>query len=330
MSMPAAISAAPAVPARPRLNPGVTRRLRAAGTGVIVGAWGAALLGQRNALAAHEWSVAPGPLIAALVCAGVFWICLGLGWWQALRSVGGSLAAGAAFRVWVSSLLWRYLPGNVWHIAGRVYLGGQTGERRSAVLAASVVEQFLTLAGACLVILLCLPAWPEGRWLAAPTALGLAGSFLLLHPATGPRALRRLGRWTGRPVTLTPPSLARLLTVLSWCATAHVGGGLSLWFVAAGLGAPADPWPVVGAGAAAWAIGYLSLLTPGGLGVREGALAVLLAPVIGAPAAILAGILSRIVSVLAEAAVWGGVRSLPYLRDRLYSKKSGWRDSQTT
>ncbi len=51
---------------------------------------------------------------------------------------------------------------------------------------------------------------------------------------------------------------------------------------------------------AAWLIGFLSFLTPGGLGVREASLVLFLTPYIGIEAASLAAIISRITWTLAE------------------------------
>jgi hypothetical protein len=58
-----------------------------------------------------------------------------------------------------------------------------------------------------------------------------------------------------------------------------------------------DGQMLVAAGAAfvvAWLIGFVSLLTPGGIGVREAVAVALLAPIIGESAAVLATIAARV------------------------------------
>lgn len=282
----------------------LTRCLRAIGAGLILGVWIYYLMGQWGALRAHAWTLAPGPLLIGFGCAVAGWLLIGLGWWQAVRAVGGRLGPIPAVRIWILSMVWRYLPGNVWHFFGRAYLAGQAGESRMVVIASSALEQILTLAGACLVLLLCAIGWPGGRWLAAPAALGLAGSLLILQPAIGRPVSRVLARWTGQDAHLVAPTPGRLLGLVGLFAGAQLCTGLSLWALAGAIGATAAPAPLIGAAVAGWAIGYLSLLTPSGLGVREGAVIVLLTPLIGAPAALLAGLLSRAVAMLAEAALW--------------------------
>lgn len=57
---------------------------------------------------------------------------------------------------------------------------------------------------------------------------------------------------------------------------------------------------VIGCSAIAWVIGYISFITPSGLGVREGTLAALLALMYPMPVAIVASLLFRIVCTIGE------------------------------
>ena len=148
-------------------------------------------------------------------------------------------------------------------------------------------------------------AWPLGRWLLAPAALGLAGGFLILQPISARLITRTLARPTGRSGDLVLPAPDRLIRLLLLFAWAQTSAGLSLWALAVAVGSPADPLPLIGSDAAGWAIGYLSLLTPSGLGVREAALVVFLTPLLGSPAALLTSLLSRPVLMIAEVSVWG-------------------------
>jgi hypothetical protein len=92
------------------------------------------------------------------------------------------------------------------------------------------------------------------------------------------------------------------------------GAGFSLYAILWGL-TPVTlhqmPF-VVGASALAWVVGYLSFLTPSGLGVREGVLTILLAQVYPLPVAIVGSLLYRLVltlgEVLAVLIAWGHER----------------------
>jgi hypothetical protein len=71
--------------------------------------------------------------------------------------------------------------------------------------------------------------------------------------------------------------------LLSLCALFWVANGATFaLFVDGIVGLPQGAlWPVVGANAAAYLVGYLAVIAPAGLGFREASLAALLAGILG-------------------------------------------------
>ncbi|MGH2479210.1 MAG: hypothetical protein ACRDHW_06110, partial [Ktedonobacteraceae bacterium] len=114
----------------------------------------------------------------------------------------------------------------------------------------------------------------------------------------GLRALKR------DPIKLTLRYRDVMLVTLAWCASWSVAGSaffvllLALW-----SNTPLIVWPIcIGIYALAWDIGFVSFITPSGLGFREGAIVGLFALAFPLPtglAAIIA-LLSRFVSTVAE------------------------------
>ena len=78
--------------------------------------------------------------------------------------------------------------------------------------------------------------------------------------------------------------------------------GLSFHFFLSALMSSPDfsPWFSSGAYIAAYNLGYISLITPGGLGVREGVMTALLAPFLGKPAAASVALIHRVLITIAE------------------------------
>jgi glycosyltransferase 2 family protein len=60
---------------------------------------------------------------------------------------------------------------------------------------------------------------------------------------------------------------------------------------------------IIGAYNGAWAAGFLSVIAPGGLGVREGALTMMLGPYITVPVAIISAAVARVWITLFEVAM---------------------------
>jgi hypothetical protein len=105
------------------------------------------------------------------------------------------------------------------------------------------------------------------------------------------------------PAGLTPSASTVALLVAGYAVYWAVTGLAFAALVASLAPLAADDIPlVVAAYAAAYAAGFLALLTPAGLGIREGVLVVALAPVLPAGPALVVALVSRLWMMLVELA----------------------------
>jgi hypothetical protein len=202
----------------------------------------------------------------------------------------------------------RYIPGNIWHIPSRAMLAEQVRASRSLVIASATIEQVLTMLGALLVVSLVLPkigaqvVGVAGLSVDLLIPIALVSGLLVVHPFI----LGRLFNWIGirlhRPEIAWQYTYGNMVRLLSLYAATTVLAGLSLAAIIVSLGTleiTNIPF-IIGSAALAWVVGYMSFLTPSGLGVREGVLAGLLALVLPIPDAIVASLLFRLVSTGGE------------------------------
>ncbi len=224
-------------------------------------------------------------------------------WRSLLDQIGWSLPLRGAAGVWFLSNLARYIPGNVWQFVGMMELGAASGIPRKAILASVLLHQlFSNLTG----LLAGLPALANAARIAPTVLLAVlvvlvAGIAVALSPpvlAGAGRALNSIVRPTTAGVQLRRRPLIALFCgyCLYW-----VWLGTAFWLLGRGLGAGSGS--LVGwasAFPASYVAGYLSLLTPSGVGVREGVLALLLAPVAGAGLAGVVALVARLWLTLAE------------------------------
>lgn len=303
-------------------NPRLRRLVRWVALAVLVAFWGTYLWQNASLLLTNDWSFDPWVFAAALVLATLAYGAYGLAWHRSFRAVGGQVPAALGLRRWYQSLMMKYTPGGVWHIAGRAWLLNGDGQSVHRALLSAVVEQGLT-ANAALVVagagLLVAPLPPEWLLLEPLVRLGglalLAGTVALTHPAV-------FRRWTwiaSWPITLiasrTPlakreprpyDELFRTeMRGLAWrtllgLQAIYLGGMVlaALSMVAVSLALGVEPrLALAGAWAAfaiSWLAGYVLLVTPGGLGAREAILVVLLEPLLGPVLALAVALLSRI------------------------------------
>ena len=259
---------------------------------------GALLASQWRQLQSFTWRIEPLWAGVALLLLWLTWL-LELNQWRfILTRLGGPLAYGQAARIWFFSNIIRYIPGNVWQFLGMSELCAAHGIPRTATFTSIALHQAISTLAGLLLAAFYFALMGQGVWFdRLRPALWLAPLGLLgLHPrileTTLNWALARLKRPPLR-IVLTLPDLARLFAayLLVW-----IGFGLGFSALTRSLTplTPAQiPWLIAGY-AAAYVIGYLSLLTPSGLGVREGALVLLLHGLFAAPLPTVIAIVARL------------------------------------
>jgi uncharacterized membrane protein YbhN (UPF0104 family) len=289
-----------------------SRWLTVAVLAVVAGFFVATLAARWNDVISLKWRLEPGLFVLATVLLALSYGLVACLWGVALgRAAGTRVVTGA--RIWFLSNLARYVPGNVWSYVGAVELARREGVARRTTLAVMALTQVLSVGVAVAAGLPVLLA--ERARLGRPALLGAlvvaAGAALA---ALFRRRLLDLARrrFPGLdPADLTPSAGTVVLLVagyaLYWAVT-----GLAFAALVASLYplAPGDVPLVVTAYAAAYAAGFLALLTPAGLGVREGVLVVALAPVLPAGPALVVALLSRVWMMLVELAGAGIVHLL--------------------
>ena len=271
---------------------------------VTAGFLAALVASQWSALQAYDWHLTSGWALLALLGLEVGWLVELDTWRIILASLGGPLSFRQAAPIWFLSNIIRYIPGNIWQFLGMAELAHDEGVPRLVTLISIVLHQAISTAVGIVVAAIYFAVLGEGRWLGylRPLLLLVPLGLLMLQP----RILEGVLNWTlrklGRPpvrVTLTRGQIWILIAryVVVWLAM-----GLSFAALVRAL-TPLQPGHtlyLVASWAAAYVIGYLSLLTPAGLGVREGVLAVLLFPIMPQPIAAVVAIMARLWMTVGE------------------------------
>jgi uncharacterized membrane protein YbhN (UPF0104 family) len=240
----------------------------------------------------------------------------GLIWRKVLMRLGAQLDLRAALRIYLASEFVRYIPGNVWHVLTRILWVNKYGVSRPVAFASMTVELITKLAAGALIFALSLLFWSDIGAIqkllhGTPVVIGLGvvlalGLLVGLHPRVlngvmsfGLRLLKR------DPVVLTLRYSDILLITLYWLMSWAIAGTAFYLLLLSLLPAvPISALPIcIGIYAIAWDIGFVSFITPSGLGFREGAIVGLFALSIPFVPGTIAGILalfSRLVSTVAE------------------------------
>lgn len=289
---------------------------------VLWGEWGrlGGLLGE---VRSFRWRLEPLSLAGATLVAVANLLGMAGIWVRLVRSSGEEVSYPAGVRVWTVTNLGRYIPGKVWQLSGLAVYMRRRGRSGARALLAALSFQVLNLATGVAVALAILGARALGPVREGALSLdpwrvgaGLLVLLVLLHPAVI-RALTRLAARVmreemrpGESVTARALSEGGAGMLIAWGAY-----GVSFWLFVRGVAGPGQGSFAVllAAFAAAYVAGFLVLVAPGGLVVREGALTALLAALTPLPAAVAAAVAVgyRVCLTVSELLALGVVFLLP-------------------
>ncbi|HEU4631179.1 MAG TPA: lysylphosphatidylglycerol synthase domain-containing protein [Gemmatimonadaceae bacterium] len=221
-----------------------------------------------------------GPLLLATALVLATYALLIQLWRVVLDRWGERLSFLDATRIWSVSNLGRFVPGRVAQIGTMAYLARQREVSAVAATGSALLNTLINIAAGIVVALVAGGRFLEREYPGAqPIAVAMVGAAavgLLILPWLLPRlasaAARLLRRPLERPVTIPASAI--------WITAAGNLGAWILYGVAFRLFthgvrgvAPGETAGYVAAYSVSYILGYIVVFAPGGLGVREGALA---------------------------------------------------------
>ncbi|HXE58272.1 MAG TPA: hypothetical protein VNK43_09735 [Gemmatimonadales bacterium] len=286
------------------------RSLRIArwGAGVVVLAFVArAIVRNWQELATHPiaWTFRPLPALASVLLVWLMYGVLIEAWRRMLGGWGQRLDRREAIRIWLLSSLGKYVPGKVWAIAGMAVMAREAGVGPGAAMASAVIMQVLALGSGAMVaagfgagaLETTRPGLLPWFWVGGLLALGAIAVLVAPGGVRRLLAVTKLGEAGTATPGVTPLTFGLVANFVAW-----IGYGLALWL----LGLAVLPEPALGAPlaiaafAASYVVGYLALVAPAGLVVREGLLIVLLQGSLGLGAATALALASRVLLTITE------------------------------
>jgi glycosyltransferase 2 family protein len=225
-----------------------------------------------------EWSAALG---LAMIY-GLANLTLAFAWWNLLGQLGAGTSRRCAVRIYGISQIARYVPGNIFQLAGRQALGMAAGLPASALAKSALWELGLIAVAGAIFGLLAAPLMWSDLTVSASTGAFCAiavGAFLVL---------RRL---------LSPSVSVSLVWQIIFLATSGAVFMGALALVSPSAVSHLTFTPLCGAYVIAWLVGLVTPGAPAGLGVRELVLLFLIGGRVEQADLFLAIVLGRLVTV---------------------------------
>ncbi|HOP25629.1 MAG TPA: lysylphosphatidylglycerol synthase domain-containing protein [Candidatus Sabulitectum sp.] len=238
-----------------------------------------------ESLKAHTWTLDWLKLAGSAALLAVALFLTPQGWVIICRSMGSTLGNGTLRSAWFASQLGRYVPGKVWLFAGRAGFLKSRGMSGGRAAATTLYELLFSFASVGLIALAAFGASPDlmsGGGMG--TVAAAAGAALLVIPLLHP-----VQRAVCRRKGISPDSLPCLSTALkavSLYTMLWLLRGMSIYLLLSGTGIePVKLFRSLAAAPLSWLAGYIVVIVPGGIGIREAAAAAIAAPGSEAPAA---------------------------------------------
>lgn len=251
-----------------------------------------------------------GVLLAGIGCFLVYYFLRSYFWVYLLELLGYKVPAREAFFLWSAAQLKRYIPGNIWGVLGMTISFAEKGVAKKDTAKAIVLENEVVIFAATLLSFLALPFLHQYNFplieYIYPFRFVL---FVLFIIAFGMYCFSSL--WVGKiqlPLlrhinhilpTFPPVRIAFLILLMT---VSYIFFGVGTFLTISSFTAidPQLMLVLIGYIVLSLVIGFLSIVTPTGLGVREGAIAFGLAKVMPLSLAGFAAIFCRIVLVITE------------------------------
>ncbi|WP_238013233.1 flippase-like domain-containing protein [Dactylosporangium sp. AC04546] len=278
-----------------------------------------ALAVQRTTLAASLGEVRAGALLSAagLVVAGL--IATMQVWRVLLAGLGAPLRPLAAAQTFFVGQLAKYLPGSMWSVLAQMELARAHHVPRSRTATAAALTIAVSLGAGLLTTVVALPfagdqAGSRSWWL----LLGVPLLAVLLHPKLVNGVVGAALRLARRPPMPKPLSGRTIVAAAGWAVLSWVLLGAHVAALGRPLGADTLRAAAVSVGgfALAWCLGFLMLVAPAGVGVREVLLVGLLGTQLTVAQATAVTVLSRALMTAADLALAGAAAAAVYVARR--------------
>ena len=207
----------------------------------------------------------------------------------------------------------KYLPGKVWAFAFQMYWASTRGISKTLVLTINVIMVFSSILSAALLVSAYLIF--EGSILPHDLsivcfALTLAAYLAMFFGGTFSINLliRIVNKLFNRQLQQIDISLRGLILVHSLYMVSNLAFGLAGYTVAIGIGVAPNVsliFPIVAAMLCSETIGFLAIFVPGGIGVREGIMYIMLKSVVDIQTCFVLPVAIRLVTTLCDLIVGG-------------------------
>lgn len=276
---------------------------------------------------AKEWSsfveaiksLTLGSLAVASISAVFALVCSAMSWRASFLALGMNLNVLTSLRVYFESQIGKYIPGSVWPVVSQMEMAKSQGFSRvrsgTAAVLAMIVGVVTSGSVAAILLVVSSPSALKAYWYVL-LAVGLGA--IVITPAGLRLMLGLLGRVFRKKFDTSEISGHGILLSVGWGVLMWLSYGVHTWVVLRDLTGP-DRVSFISATAAfalAWVVGFLVVVAPAGVGIREAVMVVVLTGSVDERSALAFAVISRVILTVVDGLAAGGA----YVIERLWRR----------
>ncbi len=249
-------------------------------------------------------------LTAGTVSFIIFYFLRSFIWFKLLRELSYQIPFKQATFLWAISELKRYIPGKFWFIIGRAVAFSDKGVSKRDTGTLLIIELEIFVMGALFVSLLSLPfllkyflpgfAFAQLLIIVIVALIFGAGLIYIFNQRITKKLPHKALKIVNFVLPKHPPASIAFLIFISTISLIFYGLGYYFTISSVIFLHPQLLPQLIGFFTLSFLIGFLTFLTPAGLGVREGVVTIGLAKILSSSPAAFVSLFGRIILILAE------------------------------
>ncbi len=254
-----------------------------------------------------SWWERPGYLSIHMVLLFLTFALFVISWQRLLITIGNDVSIKVACYTWLTPNIGKYIPGKVFMIAGRIVLLNHFGVRKTTAVAATIWEHVILILTAMPFSLFILFDNSE-KYSLKMVAMTVSVLTLILIVVLNPVIIQRLINLALSLFKKPPLDLPLkrkdilylfIFYLMIWIVYGLTGITLAYAF---GFEDNVSMLFLFNVYIFSWFIGFISMITPGGFGVREGVLILMISPYVPVAELMTYAFLARMTWMLTEIA----------------------------
>lgn len=266
----------------------------------------------------YSFQFNPLLLILSFLLLIIYFLLSVYGWKRCLKLLGIKIKYLKTAGIWFSSQLMRYIPGNIWFVFGRTEQLKKEEFPREITVLSSVIETIFILMGSATLFLVYILFILKQFYLIIPLIiLGL----IFLHPKILLPITNFFLKIIKKPKLEIKIKYWKMLLLYLYYASIQILEGLAFALLVSSFVKDVPFLILIAIFEGAWILGYLTFLTPSGLGAREGFMILLLKPYFPIEICVMISLISRIQWVILEVVIALPIILIPKIKSKKLKRK---------